>query len=236
MPHDVSLIATIAAGLGLALVMGFAGHARRRPAPGGLPRGRDHPRPGHPRLRGRRRARPASWPSIGVMLMMFGVGLHFSLDDLLAVRRIAVPGAMVQIVVATALGAATVLSWGWSLGAGIVFGLSLSVASTVVLLRALEARGLLRLGQRADRRGLAGGRGPGRGGGAGAAAGPGRPARRRGARGDGGGAERRLHARGDAGQGRRVRGAHARRRDAACSRGCSGWWHAPARGSSSPWR
>jgi CPA2 family monovalent cation:H+ antiporter-2 len=78
------------------------------------------------------------------MLMMFGVGLHFSLDDLLAVRRLAVPGAMVQIVVATALGAATVLSWGWSLGAGIVFGLSLSVASTVVLLRALEAQGLLR--------------------------------------------------------------------------------------------
>ena len=78
---------------------------------------------------------------IGVMLLMFGVGLHFSLDDLLAVRKIAVPGAVTQIVVATVLGAtvATVL-WDWDLGAAVVFGLALSVASTVVLLRALEQR------------------------------------------------------------------------------------------------
>src|SRR5512143_169194 len=80
---------------------------------------------------------------IGVMLLMFGVGLHFSLEDLLAVRKIAVPGALVQIVVATALGAGVATLWGWGLGAAVVFGLALSVASTVVLLRALESRGAL---------------------------------------------------------------------------------------------
>src|SRR4030095_845567 len=67
---------------------------------------------------------------IGVMLLMFGVGLHFSLDDLLAVRRIALPAALVQIAIATALGVAVATLWGWSLAAGIVFGLALSVAST----------------------------------------------------------------------------------------------------------
>jgi CPA2 family monovalent cation:H+ antiporter-2 len=77
------------------------------------------------------------------MLLMFGVGLHFSLDDLMAVRRIALPGAVAQIVVATVLGAAIATFWGWSLGASVVFGLALSVASTVVLLRALESRGQL---------------------------------------------------------------------------------------------
>ena len=75
------------------------------------------------------------------MLLMFGVGLHFSLDDLLAVRRIAVPGAVVQTDVATALGIGTALLWGWTFGAGLAFGLSLSVASTVALLRAFGAPG-----------------------------------------------------------------------------------------------
>jgi CPA2 family monovalent cation:H+ antiporter-2 len=141
-PHDVSLITTIAAALGLALVMGFAAT-----------------RLGVPPLVGYLVAGIVIGPAtpgfvadveltrqlaeIGVMLMMFGVGLHFSLDDLLAVRRIAIPGAVVQIVVATALGTATALAWGWSIGSGIVLGISLSVASTVVLLRALEARGAL---------------------------------------------------------------------------------------------
>jgi CPA2 family monovalent cation:H+ antiporter-2 len=80
---------------------------------------------------------------IGVMLLMFGVGLHFSLNDLLAVRRIALPGALVQIAVATLLGMAVAAFWDWNLTAGLVFGLALSVASTVVLLRALESRGLV---------------------------------------------------------------------------------------------
>ena len=81
---------------------------------------------------------------IGVILLMFGVGLHFSTADLLAVRWVAVPGAVGQIVIATAVGAAVAATWGWSLGGGIVLGLALSVASTVVLLRALDERNVLR--------------------------------------------------------------------------------------------
>jgi CPA2 family monovalent cation:H+ antiporter-2 len=80
---------------------------------------------------------------IGVVLLMFGVGLHFSIGDLLAVRRVAVPGALGQIVVATALGVLVGSLAGWSLGEGLVLGLAISVASTVVLLRALEQRELL---------------------------------------------------------------------------------------------
>jgi CPA2 family monovalent cation:H+ antiporter-2 len=80
---------------------------------------------------------------IGVMLLMFGVGTHFSLRDLLAVRGIAIPGAVAQIAVATALGMGAAHFWGWPVGAGVIFGLALSVASTVVLLRALEEQGTL---------------------------------------------------------------------------------------------
>lgn len=77
---------------------------------------------------------------IGVSLLMFGVGLHFSIHDLLAVRRIAIPGALLQIIVVTGLGALLAQTWGWSWGAGVVFGLTLSVASTVVTIRALTSR------------------------------------------------------------------------------------------------
>ncbi len=80
---------------------------------------------------------------IGVILLMFGVGTHFSIRDLWAVRRIALPGAIVQIAVATGLGVLAAHLWGWSLGAALVFGLALSVASTVVMLRALQERGLV---------------------------------------------------------------------------------------------
>jgi CPA2 family monovalent cation:H+ antiporter-2 len=80
---------------------------------------------------------------IGVILLMFGVGLHFSLEDLLSVRKIAVPGALAQILCATLLGAGLGLWLGWPLGAGLVFGLALSVASTVVLLRAMQERRLI---------------------------------------------------------------------------------------------
>lgn len=80
---------------------------------------------------------------IGIILLMFGVGLHFSLKDLLSVRSLAVPGAVVQIVIATLLGMALAHVLGWTIGAGIVFGLALSVASTVVLLRALQERRLI---------------------------------------------------------------------------------------------
>lgn len=80
---------------------------------------------------------------IGVILLMFGVGLHFSLKDLLAVKSIAIPGAVIQIAVATLLGIGLSRLLGWDLGAGVVFGLCLSTASTVVLLRALEERQLI---------------------------------------------------------------------------------------------
>ena len=142
MPHNVSLISTIAVGFGLALVFGYvAARVKVPPLVGYLLAGVliGPATPGFVAdvdLAGQ-------LAEIGVMLLMLGVGLHFSLKDLLAVKRIAVPGALLQIVVATALGMATSLFWGWSLGASLVFGLALSVASTVVLLRALEARGVL---------------------------------------------------------------------------------------------
>jgi CPA2 family monovalent cation:H+ antiporter-2 len=86
---------------------------------------------------------------VGVILLMFGVGLHFSLKDLMAVRRVVVPGALIRIALITALGFGVGRFFGWDDGTGIVFGLSLSVASTVVLLRTLEDHQLLdsRMGQ-----------------------------------------------------------------------------------------
>src|SRR5436305_8593145 len=80
---------------------------------------------------------------IGIILLMFGVGLQFSMHELLSVRAIALPGALIQIAVATALGVGLARLLGWSLGAGIVFGIALSVASTVVVLRSLQERRLL---------------------------------------------------------------------------------------------
>ena len=80
---------------------------------------------------------------VGVILLMFGVGLHFSLKDLLSVRALAIPGAVGQIAIATLLGMALAYALGWNAGTGFVFGLALSVASTVVLLRALQERRLI---------------------------------------------------------------------------------------------
>src|SRR3989344_4539456 len=115
MPHDVSLISTIAVGFGLALVFGFAAARLRMP------------------------------PLVGYLLagVVIGPGTPGLVADLMAVRRIAIPGAIVQIAVAVAMGFGLASSWGWSAGGALVFGLCLSVASTVVLLKALEARGLL---------------------------------------------------------------------------------------------
>jgi CPA2 family monovalent cation:H+ antiporter-2 len=142
MPHDVSLITTIAAGLGLAMVLGFVASRLKMPPLVGYLVAGIVIGPATPGFVADV-ALAGQLAEIGVMLLMFGVGLHFSIDDLLAVRRIALPGALVQIAVATALGLVTALVWGWSPGAALVFGLALSVASTVVLLRALEARGVL---------------------------------------------------------------------------------------------
>jgi CPA2 family monovalent cation:H+ antiporter-2 len=139
MPHQLNLITTIATGLGLAMIFGFlAARLRLPPLVGYLVAGVVI----GPNTRGfvADLDLAGQLAEIGVMLLMFGVGLHFSLDDLAAVRGIALPGAALQIAVATSLGLVTAMFWGWSFGAGLVFGLSLSVASTVVLLRALEAR------------------------------------------------------------------------------------------------
>jgi CPA2 family monovalent cation:H+ antiporter-2 len=142
MPHDISLITTIAAALGMAMVTGFVASRLSMPPLVGYLLAGIVIGPATPGFVADV-ALAGQLAEIGVMLLMFGVGLHFSLDDLLAVRRIAVPGAIVQIVVATAMGMATAMAWGWSFGAALVFGLALSVASTVVLLRALETRGEL---------------------------------------------------------------------------------------------
>ena len=142
MPHDFPLITTIAAALGLALVLGFLAARLKLPALVGYLLAGILIGPATPGfVADVGLAQQLS--EIGVMLLMFGVGLHFSFEDLLAVRKIALPGALAQIGVATALGMAVSTLWGWSLAAGLVFGLSLSVASTVVLLRALESRGVL---------------------------------------------------------------------------------------------
>ncbi len=140
-PH-MPLIVTLAAALGLALALGFAAARLRLPALVGYLLAGVVIGPYTPGFVADV-ALATQLAEIGVMLLMFGVGLHFSIDDLLGVRRIAIPGALVQMAVATALGAGLAHAWGWSLGAALVFGLALSVASTVVLLRALEARDAL---------------------------------------------------------------------------------------------
>ncbi|PJI98141.1 Kef-type potassium/proton antiporter (CPA2 family) [Acidovorax sp. 69] len=142
MPHSVTLIHTVAAALGLALALGFLATRLRLPALVGYLLAGVVIGPFTPGFVADA-AMASQLAEIGVMLLMFGVGLHFSFGDLLAVRKIAVPGAVVQMMVATALGMALATWWGWSLGGALVFGLSLSVASTVVLLRALETLGIL---------------------------------------------------------------------------------------------
>jgi CPA2 family monovalent cation:H+ antiporter-2 len=137
-PQGAELITTIAASLGLAMVMGFiAARLKMPPMVGYLLAGIviGPATPGFVADIGLAR----QLADIGVMLLMFGVGLHFSLEDLLAVRRVVVPGALAQMCISAGLGLGVALLWGWDLGAAIVLGLALSVASTVVVLRALEA-------------------------------------------------------------------------------------------------
>lgn len=141
MPHTLSLITTLSAGFGLALVFGFIAARLGLPALVGYLIAGIAIGPATPGFVANAEI-ASQLAEIGVMLLMFGVGLHFSIHDLMAVRKIALPGAIVQMLVATLLGIAVTSIWGWSLGAGLVFGLSLSVASTVVLLKALESRGL----------------------------------------------------------------------------------------------
>ncbi|MFO3703612.1 YbaL family putative K(+) efflux transporter [Xanthomonas codiaei] len=142
MHHDTSLIDIIAVGLAVAFILGtLAQKVKLSPLVGYLLAGVcvGPFTPGF--VADQTMANQLS--ELGVMLLMFGVGLHFSLEDLMEVKWIAVPGALAQIVVATLLGWALAWSMGWPLIHGLVFGLALSVASTVVLLRALEERRLL---------------------------------------------------------------------------------------------
>ncbi len=142
MPHDTALLFTVAGAFGAAFILGFGASKIGLPplvgyliagillgphAPGAL---------GNVEL-------ASQLAEIGVILLMFGVGLHFSPGDLLRVRRIVLPGALLQMAVSVALGIALARHWGWSGAAAILFGLSVSIASTVVVLRVLESRGLL---------------------------------------------------------------------------------------------
>jgi monovalent cation:H+ antiporter-2, CPA2 family len=140
--HEIGLISTVAVGLAYALIGGYV--AKRAGLPpllgyllAGIAVG-----PFTPGFVADARLAP-QLAEIGVILLMFGVGMHFSLRDLLAVRNVAVPGALLQIAFAVALTWSVTHLWGWNLGPSLVLGLALSVASTVVLLRALEAQDML---------------------------------------------------------------------------------------------
>ncbi|HFF2652537.1 TPA: cation:proton antiporter [Acinetobacter nosocomialis] len=142
MPHDVDLIILLAVGFGVALFFGYiAARLRLPPLIGYLIAGIIIS-PNTPGIEADIHL-ANQLAELGVMFLMFGVGMHFSLNDLLQVRRIALPGAILQIAVATLLGIGVSMLWGWSFGSALVFGLSLSCASTVVLLKALGDRGLL---------------------------------------------------------------------------------------------
>ncbi len=142
MPHATPLISTIVVGLSLAFLFGaLAQRLRLSPLIGYLLAGVviGPSTPGFVADQ----ALADELAEIGVILLMFGVGLHFSMGELWNVRKIAIPGALVQMAVATLLGMGLAAAMGWSIGAGLVFGVALSVASTVVLLRALQERRLL---------------------------------------------------------------------------------------------
>src|SRR5690349_8052930 len=142
MPHETTLIATVAIAFALAFAFGYvAARLGLQPLVGYLLAGivvgpftpgyvADVPL-------------AAQLAEIGVVLLMFGVGLHFSPKDLLSVRAVAVPVALLQVVLGTALGVGLAMMLGWGIETGIVLGLALSVSSTVVALRALQERRLM---------------------------------------------------------------------------------------------
>ena len=142
MHHDADLINIVAVGLGLAFIFGaLANKLRLSPLVGYLVAG-ICVGPFTPGFVADQ-ALANQLAELGVMLLMFGVGLHFSLKDLMAVKAIAIPGAIGQILVATLLGWGLAWLMGWETLHGVVFGFSLATASTVVLLRAMEERRLL---------------------------------------------------------------------------------------------
>lgn len=142
MEHSFTLISTLAAGFGIALVFGFIAEKFKIPALVGYLLAGVIVSPATPGFVADINI-ASQLSEIGVMLLMFGVGLHFSLSDLMRVKYIAVPGAVAQMGLATGLGLLVAHYWGWSYGQSLVFGLCLSCASTVVLLKALETKGIL---------------------------------------------------------------------------------------------
>jgi CPA2 family monovalent cation:H+ antiporter-2 len=146
MPHDTPLIATIVAGLGLAFVFGTIAQRLRIPPLVGYLLAGVAVGPFTPGYVADQ-ALATELAELGIILLMFGVGLHFSLKDLLSVKAIAIPGAIVQIAVATVMGLGLAMLMQWKVSEGLVFGLALSVASTVVLLRALQERRLMETGR-----------------------------------------------------------------------------------------
>lgn len=142
MDHSTTLITTLATGFGLALIFGFIAERCKLPALVGYLLAGILIGPATPGFVADLSI-ASQLSEIGVMLLMFGVGLHFSIHDLLTVKRIALPGAILQMAIATLMGMWLAHLWGWSIGEGLIFGLALSCASTVVLLKALEARGFL---------------------------------------------------------------------------------------------
>lgn len=142
MEHSMPLITTIAAGFGAALILGFIAERIKVPALVGYLIAGILIGPATPGFVADVQI-ASQLSEIGIMLLMFGVGLHFSPDDLLAVKRVAVPGAVLQMGATTLLGMCLAWWWDWSLGGMLIFGLSLACASTVVLLKSLEARNTL---------------------------------------------------------------------------------------------
>lgn len=146
MGHDTAVIGTIGTGLGLAFVLGFLAQRLRIPPLVGYLAAGIVAGPFTPRLAPGLNADgsiAAQLAEIGVILLMFGVGIHFSFAQLMAVRATAIPGALGRIGIVTGIGVLLARAWGWPIMAGVVFGLTLAVASTVVLLRTLEEEGSL---------------------------------------------------------------------------------------------
>ena len=146
MPHDTPLIATIVAGLGLAFVFGTIAQRLKLPPLVGYLLAGVAVGPFTPGYVADQ-ALATELAELGIILLMFGVGLHFSLKELLSVKTIAIPGAIVQIAVATLMGLGLAMLMEWKVSEGLIFGLALSVASTVVLLRALQERRLMETGR-----------------------------------------------------------------------------------------
>ena len=142
MEHSIALIETIAIGLGAGFIGGIVAYRIGLPTIVGYLLAGVVVGPFTPGIVADT-GTASELAEVGVILLMFGVGLHFSIPDLLAVRNVAIPGAVGQIFVATVLGIALGIALGWGFAGGLVLGLAVSVASTIVLLRALEQRGEL---------------------------------------------------------------------------------------------